>query len=439
LPKSIKQPLCQPPKPSTPTSHSIRQVAITLGLILIALSLLTCAGPGPGNPPAANDLTAIQHTVFIIKENRTFDNYFGRFPGADGATSGMTSTGKVVPLSPTADCYEGSICNGWACAVQAFDNGKMDKFDLGTGTLGAYTQMTEAGIPNYWAYARRFTLGDHYFTSVHGPSFPNHLFTVGAQSGGAMDNVDNSTSGKNCDGSPSGLVSVMDANGNVTQQSPCFDFQTLPDLLEKNSISWKYYAEGGGVLTSIRHFVNGPLLKQRTADPSQFLSDAANGTLPSVSWILPPGNAGEHPPDGSCGGENWTVELLNTLMQGPDWKSTAIFIAWDDFGGLYDHLPPPQVDRMGLGPRAPLLIISPFAKRGYVSHTVYEQSSILKFVEQRYHLPALTARDRAASDMLDSFDFNQPPQPPPILSPRQCPPEPAGLVRPKSYTAYDND
>ncbi|MGA3092095.1 MAG: alkaline phosphatase family protein [Terriglobales bacterium] len=423
---------------SLSTRNTSRKAAISFGFLLcISIAFLTC---GRVNNETESDPSPIQHTVFVIKENRTFDNYFGRFPSADGAMTGITSAGQVVPLSPMPDSYQGDLCNGWACAMQALDNGKMDEFDLTTGgNLDAYTQMTEQDIPNYWAYARRFTLADHYFTSVHGPSLPNHLFTVAAQSGGVMDNQNNSTSGTNCDGSPTGTVPVIDNNGNVTQQSPCFDFQTLPDLLEKAGISWKYYADQGGILSTIRHIENSPLFKERTANPSQFLIDAANGQLPAVSWILPPEGAGEHPPESSCAGENWTVALLNAVMQNPDWKSTAVFITWDDFGGLYDHVAPPQVDQLGLGARAPLLIVSPFAKRGYVSHTVYEQSSVLKFVERRYHLQSLTARDRTASDMLDSFDFSQRPQLPLIASPRQCPPQPAGTAMPKSRTAFDND
>ncbi|MGB7846898.1 MAG: alkaline phosphatase family protein [Candidatus Acidiferrum sp.] len=424
-----------------PTGTAYRKAAILLALIFCAvIPLVTCNRPVETR--AVNDPAAITHTVIIIKENRTFDNYFGGFPNADGATTGVTSSGQVAALKSMPDCYSGNLCNSWDCAMQAFDNGKMDKFDLYTGgTLDAYTQMTEQDIPNYWTYARRFTLADRYFSAVHGPSFPNHLFVVAAQCGGVMESVNNSVSGTDCAGQPSGTVAVMDDNGNVTQQSPCFDFQTLPDLLENAGISWKYYSEGGGggVLSLIRHIVNTPLLKQRAADTSQFLSDAANGTLPAVSWVLPPEGAGEHPPESSCKGENWTVQVLNAVMQSPEWNSTAVFITWDDYGGLYDHVPPPQVDRLGLGPRAPLLIISPFAKRGYVSHTVYEQSSLLKFVERRYHLQPLTTRDIAASDMLDSFDFSQPPQPPLILAPRACPVEPAGLVMPKSYTPFDND
>jgi phospholipase C len=138
-----------------------------------------------------------------------------------------------------------------------------------------------------------------------------------------------------------------------------------------------------------------------------------------VSWVLPPVEKSEHPPNSICAGENWTLEAVNAIMQGPDWNSTVVFITYDDFGGLYDHVPPPQIDQLGLGPRVPMLIISPFAKRGYVSHTQYEHSSVLKFVESRYHLPPRTGRDAGASDMLETFDFNQT-QRPLVLSERQC-------------------
>ena len=143
--------------------------------------------------------------------------------------------------------------------------------------------------------------------------------------------------------------------------------------------------------------------------------------MPAVSWLLPPEPDSEHPPESMCEGENWTVNVLKAVMQGPDWYSTAVFITWDDFGGFYDHVAPPQVDEFGLGPRVPLLIISPYSKPGYVSHTVYDHTSILKFVETRYGLPALTSRDAWANAMLDSFDFDQPPRLPMLLGKRTCP------------------
>jgi phospholipase C len=129
------------------------------------------------------DITAIQHIIFMIKEDHTFDNYFGAFPAADGAASGLTSTGQAVPLAPMPDTYRASLCNSWSCAIEAIDGGRMDKFDLISGGLSGYTQVTEADIPNYWSYARQFVLADRYFTSVHGPTVPNYFYAIAAQSG----------------------------------------------------------------------------------------------------------------------------------------------------------------------------------------------------------------------------------------------------------------
>jgi phospholipase C len=396
-------------------------IGLVLGLILLSIS---CGGQGgnTANVHTGQDLTAIQHIVFIIKENHTFDNYFATFPGVDGATRGLTSTGQVVPLARMPDVYRAGLCNGWSCAIIAMDGGKMDKFDLISGGFSAYVQATENDIPNYWAYARQFVLADHYFTSVHGPTVPNVFYAIAAQSGGVIDNGGNPGPGTDCAGNSWGLFAVLGSTGNITYQAPCFDFQTLADSLNAAGLTWKYYAEDdtGGIFTSIRQIHDSPDFRDHVASTAQFLVDAQKGHLPAMSWLFPSSPLTEEPPESICGGENWTVQHLNAVMQGPDWNSTAVFLTYDDFGGFYDHVPPPQLDVFGLGPRVPLLIISPFAKAGYISRTVYEHSSILKFVETRYQLPALTARDGAASDMLDSFDFTQQPQQPLILQPRQC-------------------
>ena len=159
--------------------------------------------------------------------------------------------------------------------------------------------------------------------------------------------------------------------------------------------------------------------EQHIRPEQEFMIDAVAGKLPAVSWLVT-GELSEHPPMSTCKGENWTVRQLNSIMRGPDWNSTAVFITWDDFGGFYDHVVPPHVDNYGYGPRVPLLIISPYAKRGYVSHSVYELSSFLKFVEMRFHLPPLTQRDSRANSMLDSFNFDQKPSSPLILNERLC-------------------
>lgn len=380
---------------------------------------------------AANPgMEKIQNVVFIIKENRTFDNYFGTFPGADGATTGTISTGDVIPLGHTPDRTPRDISHSWNSALTAIDGGAMDQFDLipggnVNGDYLAYTQLTESDIPNYFALARYFTLADAMFSSLTGPSFPNHLYTVGAQSAGAINNP-NQAGVWGCDSDDTTTVQVMDDSGNITRQFPCFDFATLVDSLENAGLTWKYYAPSRGqsgyiwsALDAINH-IRFSDLWQNVVPPSQFIADAGNGQLPNVSWVIV-GNGSEHPPGSSCVGENTTVRQLDAVMQGPQWGSAAIFITWDDFGGFYDHVPPPRVDNFGFGPRVPLLIVSPYAKPGNISHTVYEFSSLLTFVETRWNLGALTDRDFNANDLFDSFNFQQDPLAPLTLQERVCP------------------
>ena len=379
----------------------------------------------------AEGLAKIEHIVFIVKENRSFDTYFGTFPGADGVTMGRTSKGEVVPLTPTPDGLAFDIGHRWGDTLRAIDGGKMDGFDLVTngnldGTMLPYTQMRESDIPNYFAYARNFVLADHMFSSLQGPSFPNHLYTVAAQAGGAINNP-RPKEIWGCDADADELVDVMDAKGEISKQPPCFDFPTLADRLEAANVSWKYYAPSRGelgylwsALDAIKHIRNTSLWTSKVVPDRQFVEDARNGRLPAVSWLVT-GVASEHPPYSTCKGENWTVEQLNAVMEGPDWASTAVFLTWDDFGGFYDHVPPPSVDKFGLGPRVPLLIISPYARKGKVIHTQYEFSSFATLVEKRFSVAPLTERDQKANDMLDSFDFAQQPLPSVILHPRSCP------------------
>ena len=387
----------------------------------------------------AKDITVIQHIVFIIKENRSFDNYFGAYPGANGATTGLTSYGAVVPLLPTPDyAYPFDPEHGWASGNEAIDGGKMDRFDLladsninGQGYLG-YTQASQTQLPNYWTYAQNFVLADNAYSSIQSDSFTNHLYTVAAQDDGALF-ISGPTTGVQsgsfgCD-APVGTAGVTaDDEGNISKIFPCYDFQTLADSLQSAGISWKFYAPPEGqrgynfsTLDAINHIRNGPLWATNVVNDANFVSDAATG-LPAVSWLVTGGAASEHPKHGAlCAGENWTVEQINAIMNGPDWDTTAIFITWDDFGGLYDHVAPPVVDNWGLGPRVPFLIVSPYAISGYISHTQYEFSSVLKFIEERFGLAALTARDANANDTTDSFNFSQTPLSPLILQTRTCP------------------
>ena len=393
--------------------------------------------PAPGQVAAFR--STIQHIVFILKENHSFDSLFGTFPGADGATSGKISTGERIVLRRTPDLMPRDIGHEWVDARMAIDNGKMDQFDLlGSANVdGDYLSMSQylmADIPNYWSYAEHFMLADRMFSPLAGPSFPSHLYAIAGQSGGAIDVPTHTAPGPllnwGCDADSTSTVNVLDASGNLTTPFPCFDFPTLGDALEAAGVSWGYYAPPQGYIgyiwsafSAISHIRFGPLWDQRVPDWGQFITDATNGSLPSVSWLIPDLPVSDHPMSqrGMCAGENWTVEQINAVMQGPAWPTTVIVLMWDDFGGFYDHVTPPWADQFGFGPRVPLIVISPYVKEGVVSHTIYETSSVLQLIEALYNLSPLTNRDAQANSLLDMFDFSQSPAPPLILPPRTCP------------------
>lgn len=422
----------------------VPMVSICLGLVF-GFSALAQQSDFRSAPAAAasaavvhGDMTVIQHVVIIMKENRSFDNYFGTYPGANGATTAPISTGQMITLGHTPDVTPRDIAgHGWYDYTSGWDGGKIDMFDvIPGGSLNedylSLTQFQQSDIPNYWKYAQNFVLSDNTFTSLRGASFPNHLYMVAAQSGGDFLNplVGNQTPNSwGCD-APVGAVSrtLNIATGLVTAPYPCYDFQTLADSLEDAGISWKYYAPAEGtsgytfsVLDAINHIRNGPLWASNVVNTTQFVTDVQNGNLPAVSWLVMGSPYNEHPPESSCVGENWTVTELNALMSSPEWNSTAVYLAWDDFGGFYDHVPPPVSDYFGLGARAPMLIISPYAIAGQVTHTQYEFSSILKFIEERFGIPPLTSRDADANDTTDSFNFAQTPLSPLTLTTRSCP------------------
>lgn len=402
-------------------------------LLTICLLVLDSGCGGGASTQTPQGLSKIQHIVIIIKENHSFDNYFGTFPNADGATSGKISTGQIIPLGQTPDPTSHDICHTWSCTLEAMDGGNMDKFNLipggdVNGDYLAYTEFHEAGIPSYFKYAQNFALADHMFSSIHGPTFPNRLYAITAQAGGVISDPAPTTGNWGCDAPATTTVTVLHGDGTETNEYPCFDFKTLPDELQTAGVSWKFYAASPGqpgyiysTLDAIKHIRNSSLWAEDVVPISQFITDAQNGTLPAVSWLMPTLAADEHPLDSVCVGENWTVEQINTVMQGPQWDSTAIFLTYDESGDFYDQVPPPNVDTFGLGMRVPLLIISPYAKKGYVSHTTYSIGSILKFVETRFNLQPLTDRDGLANDIVDSFDFSQRPLPPLVLQQRQCP------------------
>jgi phospholipase C len=418
-------------------------------LLVIALHGMTSSYlQAQGLPPATTTPTPIptgtagtpsdpiQHIVILTKENRTFDNYFGTFPGADGTTVGRLSTGKLVPLQHTPDHTLIDIAHHGDAATVAVNNGRMNGFDLLPGAIQngqdiALSQMHEADIPNYWQYAKTFSLLDHFFSTINGPSYPNHLVLVAGSSNHTVDNpVLNTYHSWGCDAGPYTKVDTVDpATGRHSFIKPCFDINTLPDELQKAGVSWKYYApaqyQSGYIwssLDSIKHIRYGPLWASNVIPPPQFIKDVQAGTLPQVSWLVENEQVSEHPPYSSCLGENWTVQYLNALMKSPLWSSTAVFLTWDDFGGFYDHVPPPHLDYIALGPRVPTVVISPYARDGAIDHRQYDFASILRYIEDKYSLPTLSEYDQSTRSIGDAFDFKQTPISPLVLDPRTCPP-----------------
>lgn len=434
------------------------KLRIVMAAVLTAVLSLPTFAEEPAKKPATPALTkpganpngninVIQHVIFIVKENRSFDHYFGLYPGANGATQATVSDGSTIPLGLAPDTMDRDVDHLWWSSLTGVDNGKMDRFDLIPGAnqnndyLGE-TQQNSTTIPNYWQYAGYYMLGDNMYSSLAGPSFPNHLYTIAAQGGGVFNlpsrnpGIQNWQVSWGCDAPANETVPVMEANGVINNNVfPCFDFTVLSDELTTAGISWLYYAPvqntlgyNFNTLDAIRHIRFGSQWTSNDVLTSQFLSDVAAGTLPQVSWLVSGGVQSEHPPNSVCNGENWTVQQINAILQSPLYQNnTAIFITWDDFGGFYDHVVPPPIDQFGLGVRVPLLIISPYVrlnangKPGYISHTQYEFSSVLKFIEEDFGVPPLTTRDANANDMTDSFDFTQSPRSPLILNQRTCP------------------
>jgi phospholipase C len=423
-----------------------RTAASSIAAALTVLFVLVYSGPLPpaqaaeAAPRVANP---IKHIVIMVKENRTFDDLFGTFPGADGATTYIGSDGKRHPLNAQPDLIN-DIDHSHGAFLTAYDNGKMDGFSkildaiqlVGSIRLDmADSQLHQAEIPNYWKYAQTFTLSDHTFYTIQGPSFPNHLFSIAADD----DNIDANPTNNfpyqqrwGCDSPQGTTVEERAPNGNTSNVFPCLDIPTLGDLLTSHGISWKYYAPAQdqpgyewSTYDAIKDIRNTSQWQTHVVDYSQFATDAASGNLPTVSWLVQPTKDSDHLGNSICVGENWTVQQMNAIMgNSPLWDSTAIFLTWDDFGGEYDHVKPPlgPNGQIEYGFRAPMLIISPYAKPHYIDHTFYTFSSMLKFAETVLKLPSLGGLDTNSNDMFNAFNFSQQPLPPLILPQITCPP-----------------
>jgi phospholipase C len=325
--------------------------------------------------------------------------------------------------------------------------------DAATYPVGkyAYAYVDRAQLLPYWSMARQYVLADHMFTTMYGQSFTAHLDLIAGTANIGKDlaeaDVPSVTPGQTgdwgwgCDAPPGTKTSVVNSHRIETLFGgpfPCFkQFNTMADTLDNARVSWKYYAPAiagsgrneGGVLWSafqaiqnvcqpVDYVCTGPDWKNKViSPPSTILTDPSKGQLASVSWVIPDYLDSDHAGNYSDTGPSWVADIVNAIGKSAYWKSTAIVIVWDDWGGWYDHAVPPQLDFVGLGERVPCIIVSPYARPNYVSHTQYEFGSILKFVEQAFGLPYLGKAgfgygytDRRAASLEDSFDFTQKPR-----------------------------
>jgi phospholipase C len=384
------------------------------------------------------DLSCIKHVVFIMKENRSYDVYFGAYNknGANGTTTPKLSNGTTITAPHLYDSTPLDICHDWKCNLSDEDFGKMDRFDtdpscMANGILMCEAQLNVTDLPNYYAYADAFVLGDNHFTSLHATSFPNHLYTIAATSGGVISQgilaSNPSKTEVGCRADEGATAQQIDQFGNIAALYPCYDFNTMGDLLTAAGVSWKTYAPANiayNAYNAINHIYNNTAVWNSVYEAdTAFVTDVKAGKLPAVSWLVTLGG-NEHPPISTCLGQNWAVQEINAVMQSTQYwvtEPTLIVMNWDDFGGFYDHVPPPTEDMYGLGPRSAILFISPFSKPGYVSHTLTESSSVLKFIEERWGLPTLGGRDLIANDLSDTFNFSQAGNPPLVLNQTSCP------------------
>lgn len=390
----------------------------------------------------------ISHIIYIIQENRTFDALFGRFtcgspvPCVNGATTGtikLNGVDQQIPLAIPSDSQFEDFCHSHTCAQDALDGGALDGFAAdgycAVPPYGCYAAATAAQAANYYTWARDYALDDNAFTSELGPSYPNHMYVLAAAAGPSIPGsaVSNPLGGDTqdwgCQAPPGVMVPLYDGS----EQPPCFsDTPTLADELSAAGYSWKYYAplagQSGHEWDAVEYFSQD---YGQDSDLSQFVPAAQSGQLPAMSWVVPSYAESDHPGNNAslCQGENWATQVIDAVMNGPDWDSSLIVLTWDDYGGFYDHVAPPTLDGLGDGLRVPMLVISPYARANgqeagsnHVSHSQIEFASVLKEVEELYGLPSLGGRDGQVNDLsglLDLSGVHAPAQP---LPPLPCPP-----------------
>ena len=435
--------------------------------------------PGP-SPTAAAGIAKIKHVIVIMQENRSFDSYFGTFPGADGISMNDGVPTVCVPDPLTKTCVKpyvnhadvnGGGPHGTANATADIDGGRMDGFIAQaahakkgcldqTNPACTFTAVpdvmgyhTQSDIPNYWTYAKDFVLQDHMFEPNASWSLPAHLFLVSEWSAYCTEYF-NPSSCKNALQSPNQPPAHYPIQ-HPQSQKPLYAWTDLTWLLHEYGVSWGYYVVPGtepdcendaavscapvkqnastpGIWNPLPYFytVRQDSQLKNIQGIDNFYAAAKAGTLPSVSWVVPSGEVSEHPPAPVSYGQSYVTSLINAVMESPDWDSTAIFLAWDDWGGFYDHVAPPSVDENGYGLRVPGIVISPYANSGYVDHQILSFDAYDKFIEDDFlhgqrldpHTdgrpdprPDVREDEPILGNLITDFDFNQSPRAPVIL------------------------
>ncbi|MBV9700315.1 MAG: hypothetical protein JO078_09345 [Candidatus Eremiobacteraeota bacterium] len=423
---------------------------LRISLALGALALTACssarslpAAPAFGSWPARADADAsvhigkyIKHVIVIIQENRSFENFFAGYPRADAPLYGYALKGRTriqVPLHGIS--FRGpDLRHDWYSATHDWDSGKMDGFDeFGknphNGPHPAYAFVQHDLVAPYWTMAQQYVLADRMFPTEFGGSFTGHLTLIAG--------TDNLTPVKaevdfpsalpdDCDSPPGTISGVVGLSRKPVYDGPfpCFDqFNTIATTLDAAKVPWKIYAthkldagmwEPFEAIEGVRY---GPDWKHSIIAPqTRILSDPAAGKLASVTWVTPSTKDSDHPAYFSDRGPSWVASVVNAIGESKYWKSSAIVVVWDDWGGWYDNAPPKQLDFRGLGIRVPCLVISPYARKGYVSHYRYEFGTILNLIEQAFNLPPLGPEkdgytDVRAGGMDKVFDFTKGPRP----------------------------
>jgi phospholipase C len=381
---------------------------------LLSLALITgCGGvkgassspsatPTPTPTPTAQ--SSIKNVVVVIMQNRSFDNLFGTFPGANGIQPGVpgftqtTSTGATVTPSLLTDTATGDLPHARSDFLRAADAGAMDKYAFfnGVTSMGHYDNTTP-GMSTLWSWAQQFALADNFFPSVMSDAPTNQLYLVAAD-----------------DNNNPGLLQPFfpPCNTQVTATAG-YTFPHVGDQLAAKGLTWAWYAENLGNCSSYVaqenpfQFFTDSHASTSVRDFSKFTTDLTSGSMPTVSFVQPAAAHSMHPALGVPVGDGtaWLDAFIRQIQGSPIWANSAIIVIWDSSGGWWDHVPPPQVDAQGYGPRVPMLVISPFAKKNFISHVQMDDVSILKFIQLTFGLPALNARNQLGNDLSDMFMF----------------------------------